>query len=440
MNNPPVVEPVSPQVIVSPPQQDLPARWNLATRIVFRFCSVYFSLYVATSQMLWGLFGLQLPQMLNLTSWFATHLFGVTRALVITGSGSGDKTFDWVHAFCLLMIALAATAVWSFLDRARDHYVSLHKWFHLFFRFALGSTMVTYGMTKAIPLQMPEPSLMRLLEAFGNFSPMGVLWSSIGASRGYEIFTGCAELAGGILLFVPRTATLGALICLVDAIEIFTLNMTYDVPVKLLSFHMVLMSLVLLAPEASRLANVLVLNRTAGPSTLPPLLRDRRANWIMVAAQVVFGAYLVGRSLQSAAQAWTKYGEGAPKSPLYGIWNVDEMIVDGNISSPFATDFDRWRRVVFQTPTGMSFQRRDDTFVYHGVTIDAGGKTLTLTKGNDKTWTARFSYQRPAADRLILDGDMDGHRMHMELQLFDRNKFMLVSRGFHWIQEYPFNR
>jgi hypothetical protein len=41
---------------------------------------------------------------------------------------------------------------------------------------------------------------------------------------------------------------------------------------------------------------------------------------------------------------------------------------------------------------------------------------------------------------LILDGNMDSHKMHMQLELVDLNKFLLVSRGFHWIQEYPFNR
>jgi len=41
---------------------------------------------------------------------------------------------------------------------------------------------------------------------------------------------------------------------------------------------------------------------------------------------------------------------------------------------------------------------------------------------------------------MILDGTMDGHAVHMQLQLVDRNKFVLVSRGFHWIQEYPYNR
>jgi hypothetical protein len=26
------------------------------------------------------------------------------------------------------------------------------------------------------------------------------------------------------------------------------------------------------------------------------------------------------------------------------------------------------------------------------------------------------------------------------LQLFDRGKFLLINRGFHWIAEYPVNR
>jgi len=35
---------------------------------------------------------------------------------------------------------------------------------------------------------------------------------------------------------------------------------------------------------------------------------------------------------------------------------------------------------------------------------------------------------------------MDGHQIHMQLKLFDRNKLTLVNRGFHWINDYPFQR
>jgi UPF0716 family protein affecting phage T7 exclusion len=59
---------------------------------------------------------------------------------------------------------------------------------------------------------------------------MGVLWASMGSAPAYEIFTGCAEVVGGLLLIVPRTVTLGALISLAAMILLFVLNMTYDVP------------------------------------------------------------------------------------------------------------------------------------------------------------------------------------------------------------------
>src|SRR5262249_59191874 len=103
------------------------------------------------------------------------------------------------------------------------------------------TTMFSYGFIKMIPLEMLFPQLSRLIEPFGNFSPMGVLWASVGASPGYEICSGCVETLGGILLFIPRTATLGALICLANMTQVFVLNMTYDVPVKLFSFQLILM-------------------------------------------------------------------------------------------------------------------------------------------------------------------------------------------------------
>jgi uncharacterized membrane protein YphA (DoxX/SURF4 family) len=445
----PSVAPVSP---VSPALSlavGAPARWRLGTRVAFRLCVIYFSLYVICTQMLPGMFPLPavnlpefglIPPMRNITEWAASHVFRMSGPLASASTGSGDKAFDWVQAFCFLAIAGIATIVWSWVDRSHHRDIGVQKWFRLFLRFALGSTMVSYGMVKAIPLQMPAPGLTRLLEPFGHFSPMGVLWASIGASRGYEMCTGAAELTAGILLFVPGLTTLGSLVCLAVVTQIFILNMTYDVPVKLFSFHLILMSLLLLAPEIKRLAAVVILNRAAGPSTQPPLVRNPRAMRILIVAQLVFGAYLIGINAYGAVQSWTQRGGGAPKSPLYGIWTVDEMSIDGHTRAPLLTDGGRWRRVTFQIPTAMAFQRMDDTFDRYGAKIDTDAKSLTLSKPTDKSWSARFAFQRPTPERLLLDGTMDGHAVHMDLRLVDRSTIPLVNRGFHWIQETPFNR
>jgi hypothetical protein len=107
------------------PQSESPApveHWGLATRIAFRFCVAYFTLFSLSNQILGGLFlipKLNIPDLSSfwplkhITFWTAHHIFHVQHDLVYTGSGSGDKTFDWVLAFCLLIIAAFITCVYG---------------------------------------------------------------------------------------------------------------------------------------------------------------------------------------------------------------------------------------------------------------------------------------------------------------------------------------
>ena len=410
-------------------------RWAPATRVAFRFCVLYFGLYVVTTQMLNGLlvipnFGIPsletVPPLRNVIEWTALHVCGITRPLVITGSGSGDKTANWVAAFCLLVISALGTVVWAAVDRKRSAYPSLDRWFRLFMRVAVGTTMLGYGIVKAFPLQMPYPPLTRLLEPFGNFSPMGALWYSVGASPGYERFAGSMELTAAVLLFIPRLSLLGAIVAFADLVQIFTLNMTYDVPVKLFSFHLILMSLFLMAPDIPRLIKAL-LPRIPGGN-------------LLVTAQVLLAAYYIGNGVYQANRSWHTFGGGAPKPELYGIWNVDRMFTNGVERSPLVTDYGRWRRVVIQNQATLYFWRMDDTFGSYPAKYDPTAQSIVLTKPSDKNWKASLAFQRPDTDHLILTGVIDGQRLELRTTRIDREKFLLVSRGFNWVQEFPFNR
>jgi hypothetical protein len=405
-------------------------------------------LYVVTTQMISSMVilpGARIPSLSVLAFvrdaflWVGANVLRIGTPINIAGSGSGDKLLDWVQAFSLVLVSVGAAVIWSLLDRRRANYTRLNSWFRVFVRFALGTTMVTYGMSKVIPLQMPVVFLTRLVEPFGNFSPMGVLWTSIGAAPAYESFVGCAELAGGALLFVPRTTLLGALICLMDAIAIFTLNMTYDVPVKLFSLHLILLSLFLVAPNVRPLLDLLLLNRRASASAEPPLGRTRRSRRIWTGVQVDYGAYVVLLIGIADVSAWTLVGGGAPKSPFFGVWDVEQMSIDGQDHPPLLTDRDRWRRVIFQTPTAVAFQRMDDSFERYGAAIDADRKTIAVTLAATKT-TSTLSFARPIPEQLILDGPINGRAVHLELKLRDLNSFLVTTRGFNWVQEVPFNR
>lgn len=404
-----------------------PARWPLAARLVFRFCAIYFVLFIWTTQMLASLLPV-VGSLLStytrpdwLISWTGQHVLHVTVHRI--PSGSGDTLFDWLHVFTLLLAAVIGTLIWSFVDRRREAYPHAFRWLRLVVRFALGSTLLSYGFAKLIPLQMPAPPLTRLLEPYGHFSPMGVLWTSIGASFPYERFVGLAELTGGALLFLPQTATLGALLCLADTIEVFTLNMTYDVPVKLFSFHLVLMAVFLLAPDLKRLASAVFAHR---------------AGWRSTVVQAVFGLCLVAIGWFGAEQGWRAYGSGAAKPPFYGIWTITRITVDGADRPLLATDAQTWRRVVIQSAGVLVFWQMDDTPLYVPAKYDDAAKVFTLGNPGKIRGALKLTSSNP--ERLAFDGTFDDRAVHMETERLDHAKFQLLSRGFSWVQEYPYNR
>ena len=49
-------------------------------------------------------------------------------------------------------------------------------------------------------------------------------------------------------------------------------------------------------------------------------------------------------------------------------------------------------------------------------------------------------WSHPDPSHLALNGDLDGSQVSITLHQIDKNKYLLMNRGFHWISEMPFNR
>lgn len=97
--------------------------------------------------------------------------------------------------------------------------------------------------------------------------------------------------------------------------------------------------------------------------------------------------------------------------------------------------------MVFQALNGsIVFQKMNQTFDRFGGTIDTAQHTVTLKKGTDSTWKPVLAYEQSSPTSLTLEGELDGTRMRMAMTQHDLNKFLLLSRGFHWVQEFPVNR
>lgn len=420
--------------------------WSLPTRLAFRFGFVYLVLYSFPGPLVFipgvsSLFGWYENLSKKLVIWTGAHVLHLSQPVQYNLTGSGDTLHDYIQNLLVLAIAVVAMLVWSVLDRKRREYNYLHQWLRFYVRLVLGATLLNYGAYKVIKSQFPNPFLGRLIEPFGDSSPMGLLWTFMGYSQPYNIFTGLVEMVGGALVIVPRLATLGALVSIGAMANVFMLNMSYDVPVKIYSFNLLAMGGFLLLPELRRLTNVFILNREAQPVVVPPLFRRRWLNVSLLAAQLLFLAYCAGADLYQSYQGSKQYGDLAPRPPLYGIYAVDEFTLDGQARPPLFSDQARWHRVTFDLYSSVSIQPAEGPVQRYTGKLDLAAKTLQLSKrGGDQSWKANFTLDNSSPGLLVLNGEMDGKKIQAKLRMLDVKAFPLNSRGFHWISEFPFNR
>jgi len=412
------------------------ARWSVATRVAFRFTFAYlvlynfpfpFDLFPFTESLANRYFDLWI----RLIPAVAVRVFGVHADVL--PNGSGDTTFNYIQVFCFAILAAAVTVLWSLLDRRRASYTRLHEWLRVYIRFALGSAMISYGAVKVIQSQFPPPTLDRLVQPFGDASPMGILWTFMGASAAYNVFSGAGEMLGGILLLIRRTTLLGALVSSAVLANIVALNFFYDVPVKLYSLHLLAMAGFLAVPDLRRMFEFFIRHKPADLFS---------AKWRRTAAMVLSTAVLillVVFQLQRAQASRKQWGDLSPRSPLRGIWNVDSLTANGVDRPPLVTDAKRWRRMVFDGAQVVAIQTMDDHRQRYVLALDERNHTMNLKK-REETSSVSFEYRRPDPNTLIVDGTMNGEKLHATMHRADARAFLLTTRGFHWINEYPFNR
>lgn len=456
--------PLTDTTIPQPGQAAAP--WSTAHRIFFRFVCAYLALYTLPpliNQIPFAFYitGKYYALWQTICPWVARRFFHITGpAATYFPTGSGDTTLQYIQHMMYILVAIAAALTWTILDRKRPDYRALNAWLRVVVRFNLAFILFSYGFVKVFPLQFRTPGLVRLIEPYGEFSPMGALWWFMGASTPYIIFSGAAEVTGGLLLLFRRTSMLGGLVSFAVMLNVVLLNYCYDVPVKLYSTNILLMAVYVAAPDLRRLIDIFVLNRAAAPADLAQPRFERR--WLRIVVTVVWIA-LVGWVLYGdLSRGWQGYQASRlhpPRPPIYGLYEVETFTRDGQDLPPVTTDSTRWRKFIADTPVNVTISMMDDKLANYKSAYDGSKNTLTLSPITpcdfpsgaplsreargcpaDEARKSTLTYSRPDPGHLTLKGTFEGAPLSVQLRRIDESKFLLLSRGFHWINELPLNR
>ena len=299
--------------------------------------------------------------------------------------------------------------------------------------------MFLYGFVKVFQIQFQPASFVKLLQPLGEFSPMGLAWQYMGYSKGFGMFAGVMEILGGVLLIWRRTATLGAFIIIGVMSQVAMMNMMFDIPVKLFSIHLILMSLVIFMTDYKRFIAVFIKNkRTEAYDFYHPLTSKSYHKTISIIKKVLLPTILIaGCILGYLGQI--NISDINHRPALYGIWKTETFIKNNDTIRPLTTDAFRWRYLLIERIDKAVVKTMTDKLVKYTFITDTSQNKISLYSEFSIKDSLNFAYTSPHTNLLKLRGKLENDSIIITFKKMDLNKFPLRARGFHWINEKPFN-
>ena len=425
--------------------------WPLWRRVAFRFVAVYLLWQIAPWHWFDGLPGVSaVSGVIDRGATFAVEranasLFHVRDPLVMP-NGSGDTSFSWAELWLALTVALLCCVVWSVGDRKRTSYHQLEYWLRTMVRYYVAMAALSYGIIKIFALQMTFPTLSQLATSLGDFLPMRLSWLFIGYSVPYQVFGGVMEMLAGLLLLWRRSVTAGLLLATGVFTNVVMLNFAYDVPVKLYSIHLLFACLFLLAHDAPRLMNVLLLNRAVPATSMwEPLVSTGRQRVARVGVKLLLTWFVLCVPLYRSGTRWQAARNAPPSRPFAaGVYNVTRFAMNGDTIPPMLTDSLRWRDVIIDNRMQGSVDTRDTVFWqryrrgYFRYRADTAARTVAVWKTStalDSTWLFSMRYEQPDSNHIRFWTRVRTDSLYVELERTARH-FQLTERQFHWLSEY----
>lgn len=355
---------------------------------------------------------------------FAIRLF--------TGStGTAEEIAQrYSYALCylvaVLLVAAGATIVWSVVDRRRSAYPLLNRWLRAYARYTLALVMMVYALVKVVPTQFGFLTPGELLRPVGQLTRFWVLWDFMVVSTGYTILTGLIELLGCVLLFFRRTTLLGALLLIGALVNVFAMDIAYNVlGAAMVAGLLIALAVVVIAPYAGPLLNVLVLGRAA---RMPDEPMTFLSGWrYATLAKVLLLVLLVSaRVSDGLAQRRSYFGRA---HAVYGMFDVSRFVRGGVLVTPLADDGLTWKRVASDgryDSNSLAVQFANGDLRQYRLADDAAGQLWTLREGTKVIATLKYAI---APDGTVsLDGSIGADPVQLILRPVDMQKLPLLRR------------
>jgi hypothetical protein len=416
------------------PEQPSPAYWTTGRKIVFRFVAVFILLFINS----FSFPHRYIPDIGKYTSyifetmviWCAENIFSLQsyKSALIS-----DSTGMYLNTIILLFISLIISLLWTLLEKKELNYQILFYWFRAGISYYLATQLFAYGFSKIFKWQfyLPEPNI--LFTYMGDVPRDLLFWSSMGSSRPYTMFAGFVEVSIGFLLFFRRTRLIGGLLAAGIMINVLMINLCFDISVKIYSAFLLLLSLIISAPEAKRLWDFFIWNRPSQPFLWEPTYETRKYR-LYLSGKTFIILFILADALAGYVIANNFNDDKAERPKMHGAYSVNTFVRNRDTLEPLMTDMLRWKRVFVHRRGYLIIQGMDDRMEDYSLNYDTLHRELLIEDYNSKAFTLK--YYHPNDSILLLNGSMNENELGVSLKKIPLSRLPLLQNEFHWTSDF----
>ena len=391
--------------------------WTQFEKIIFRLLFLCLGLFLLDYEI--GMLFIDLNQFKALGEmyghlsqplfWIDQHVFHIGYNPKLHQSFPGDSYFGIVYYLTIISISVLVVIVWSIIERHKKNYHQLNYWFRLYVRYVVALIAFSYGIQKVFPVQMGYPQVTDLLTPIGDEVKFNVAWNFIGASPGYETFTGICEVVGSLLLLFNRTYVFGSLFMCTVLTNIVALNVFYNIGVILPSSFLLVSVLYLFLPYAQKLIWFFFRGKTISIAEKHYKFEKRWKKYLVFGLLILIPSLTILNSTYQANKLYRKVQADVKDAKLYDV----TFFVTKDTLQPLLTDTLRWRRFVFLSKKNTAIYNMQDKADFYDCDIDSLKKTCRLHDNDDSAKWDVMHYSYPKKNMLQFNGSWKGNNVNI---------------------------
>jgi hypothetical protein len=349
--------------------------------------------------------------------WIGETLFGFNKSSFTTELLS-DSTGLYINALFIAILSWIGSVIITF-STSPGIDEKMRRFGEILVAYYLAMALINYGFNKVFKWQffLPEPNT--LFTTLGEVPKDLLFWSAIGSSRAFTMFGGILEVIAGSLLLFQRTRLAGGILAAGIMTQVVMINFSFDISVKVYSCFLLLLAMMVIAPDLKRLIDFFFLHRLVPGVVKTERFSSAKQKQLYVLAKFVVIVMLFIDSLSMYIISGNYNDDTAARPLFHGAYSIT-----GETQS-------RWKKVFIHRRGYFIAQSLNEEMIDYKLNYDTLSNQIILIN-NDTGAESVLHYEEQNGVLVSLRGTLDNDQFDVGLNKIDLKNLPLIRHEFHW--------